>query len=343
MLKKFSLYWWCQICGWLFQAFLFIFTAYSYDRSLNHKFLSRVLLMSVVGIIITHLLRTVILRYKLLQIPNRKLLISFLASVFICGILYFSLSEFLIMRFHINSKTMTVEYGIGRLLWNYLPTIFIWNLIYYMWHYVEKNRQGEIDKLRLEAMVKELELKTIKSQLNPHFIFNSLNSVRALVDENPQRARKAVTELSNILRSSMQAEKVEIVSLEDELSIVQDYLALENIRYEERLKVHFEIDENTLELPVPPLMLQTLVENAIKHGISKSVAGGVVNISSRINGLLHEITIQNTGHLTGDIYGDGFGLQSTRQRLELLYGKKATFKIYNKENSLVEAKVELPL
>lgn len=98
---------------------------------------------------------------------------------------------------------------------------FIWSAIYFMYHYISKSRKQQLDTLRLESMVKELELQTIKAHINPHFIFNSLNSIRALVDENPQRARKAVTELSNILRSSLQSDKMETVTLEKELNIVK--------------------------------------------------------------------------------------------------------------------------
>ncbi|MEI9956995.1 MAG: histidine kinase [Ferruginibacter sp.] len=101
-----------------------------------------------------------------------------------------------------------------------------------------------------------------------------------MVDENPERARRAITELSNILRSSMKAEKAETVSLQKELDIVKDYLALEHMRFEERLNVEMDIDKNTLNQQVPPMMLQTLVENSIKHGISKLVDGGVVRITA---------------------------------------------------------------
>ena len=166
-----------------------------------------------------------------------------------------------------------------------------------VWHYLERNRKDEVDKLNLEKTVKELELNTIKSHINPHFIFNSLNSIRALVDENPQRARTAITELSNILRSSMQVEKMETVPLHKELDIVKDYLALEQMRFEERLKIEMDIDEDTLEQPVPPMMLQTLVENAIKHGISKKIKGGVVKVISRFTNHHFELIVQNTGNL----------------------------------------------
>jgi two-component system, LytTR family, sensor kinase len=222
--------------------------------------------------------------------------------------------------------------------------IALWYLIYIVYHYVEKNRKDQIDRLRLESTVKELELKTIKSHINPHFIFNSLNSIRALVVENPERARKAITELSNILRSSMQAEKAETVTLQKELDIVEDYLALEHMRFEERLKVEMDIDPDTLTQPVPPMMLQTLVENSIKHGISKLVNGGTVKIIADFKGDNLELMVQNTGQLNGNgSNGDGFGIKSTQDRLNLLYQGKAAFEIRNINDSMVQSKVTMPV
>ena len=224
-----------------------------------------------------------------------------------------------------------------------LLLIAIWMLIYIVYHYVEKNRNNELDRLKLETTVKELELKTIKSHINPHFIFNSLNSIRALVDENPTRARRAITELSNILRSSMQAEKSETVSLERELDIVKDYLALEQMRFEERLKIEFDIDEDTLQQPVPPMMLQTLVENAIKHGISRQIKGGLVRVIASFNNNNMELRVQNTGQLSTTPNGDGFGIKSTQDRLNLMYQGKAVFEIRNLDTNMVESKVSIPV
>jgi two-component sensor histidine kinase len=221
--------------------------------------------------------------------------------------------------------------------------IALWFLAYIVYHYVDKNRKDQLDRLKLESTVKELELKTIKSHINPHFIFNSLNSIRALVDENPERARKAITELSNILRSSMKAEKAETVTLEKELDIVEDYLALEYMRFEERLKVEMDIDPDTLSHPVPPMMLQTLVENSIKHGISKLVGGGVVRIIADFKGDNLELLVQNTGQLNGKMNGDGFGIKSTQDRLNLMYQGKATFAIRNMDGNMVESKVTMPV
>jgi LytS/YehU family sensor histidine kinase len=226
------------------------------------------------------------------------------------------------------------------------PLIFIWSSIYFIWHYVELGRKTEVQKVKLESLVKELELKTIKSHINPHFIFNALNSIRALVDENPDRARTAITELSNILRSSMQTEKMELAPLEKELNIVKDYLALEHIRFEDRLRIEYDIDEDTMDQPVPPMMLQTLVENAIKHGISKHKEGGIVRVISDFTNNHHELIVQNTGHLNGAVEDviDGFGIKSTRNRLKILFGDKASFEIREmKDKEMVEAIVKLPL
>lgn len=227
---------------------------------------------------------------------------------------------------------------------NAMWLILFWNMIYYIYHYVERNRTQELDTLRLEAMVKSLELQTIKSHINPHFIFNALNSIRALVDENPERARTAITELSNILRSSMQAEKMEVVPLQQELDIVKDYLALEHMRFEERLQIEMDIDEDTLNQPIPPMMLQTLVENAIKHGISKRINGGLIRVISGFKNNHHELIVQNTGKLNGYINnkGEGFGIKSTQDRLNLLYQGKAHFEIHDIETGMVESKIIMP-
>ncbi len=234
----------------------------------------------------------------------------------------------------------------GRFWWDIIWTFILmslWLLLYMVWHYLERNRKDEIDKLSLEKTVKELELNTIKSHINPHFIFNSLNSIRAMVDENPQRARTAITELSNILRSSMQVEKMETVPLQKELDIVKDYLALEHMRFEERLKIEMDIDEDTLEQPVPPMMLQTLVENAIKHGISKKIKGGVVKIISRYTDHNFELVVQNSGTIDEELLPEGFGLTSTRDRLKFLFQGKAQFQIKKINGSEVQAKIVMPI
>jgi LytS/YehU family sensor histidine kinase len=289
-------------------------------------------------------MRLVILRVDLLIKPLNIQIPGFIIVTFLFSIALAFIEVVIYQALKLQGERSTYTF-FGQILVNTFNTfiyLFIWNCIYFIYHYVQKSRKQQLDTLQLESLVKNLELKTIKAHINPHFIFNALNSIRALIDENPARARNAITELSNILRSSMQTEKVETVPFERELNIVKDYLALENMRFEDRLKIEYEIDEDTLNQPVPPMMLQTLVENAIKHGISKQIKGGVVKITSDFKGDYHELAVQNTGHLNGHQQNEGFGISSTQNRLNLLYGSKASFEIRQVDPTMVEAKVLIP-
>jgi len=343
--RKVTLYWWCQVGGWLFYGLTMIFFAFIFENPTNKIFYPKTGVTILMGIAFTHLLRALIIRFKLKPpVVAQK---WWLLTVVVLGIIVvYNFANSLMaewLHLYLPEKKVSVE---KRFLINLLfesPLILVWVSIYYVWHYVELGTKSEIQKVRLESLVKELELKTIKSHINPHFIFNALNSIRALVDENPERARTAITELSNILRSSMLAEKLETVPFEKELGIVKDYLALEHIRFEDRLQVAYDIDEDTLDQPVPPMMLQTLVENAIKHGIGKQKCGGLIRIISDFKDNHHELIVQNTGQMNGNASNDGFGINSTHNRLKLLFGAQATFSIRDLDDSMVEAKVIMPV
>ena len=346
-------YWLSQLCGWGLFALINIFFAYSFDKLGSSQersdFYWRLVIFVTTGFILSHLMRYIIIGFNLLQKRLEQQLIIFVLITLVLAFAASTLENLLLMQFDLQNKTERAFKDNFLLLvlsgaFSMFTLFFIWNLIYFMYHFVTKSQKQQLDTLKLEALVKELELKTIKAHINPHFIFNSLNGIRALIDEDPNRARNAITELSNILRSSMQTDKLESVSLEKELNIVKDYLALENMRFEDRLRVEYEIDEDTLDQPVPPMMLQTLVENAIKHGISKQIMGGKIKIVSDFKDSYHELAVQNTGKLVnGTAKGDGFGLPSTLNRLSLLYGEKARFSIKQLTTEIVEARVMLPV
>lgn len=352
MRKNTSRYWLFQAGGWGLFALINIFFAYSFhrmgDMESRRVIFTRLGIFVLLGILITHFMRFLIIRLNTLQKPIEKQLLQFFFITIIFALVTATFYMEACNHFGLLNDQEKIFIDKPFLLilsgaFYFFINIFIWNLIYFMYHYISKSRKQQLDTLQLEALVKELELKTIKSHINPHFIFNSLNSIRALVVENPERAREAVTELSNILRSSMQADKMETVTFERELDIVKDYLALENMRFEDRLKIEYQIDEDTLDQHVPPMMLQTLVENAIKHGISKQISGGVVRIISDFKGDYYELSVQNTGQLNGFYNGEGFGLSSTTDRLNLLYGDKAKFEIKQITPFIVEAKLLLPV
>ncbi len=345
MLKRVPTYWLYQLFGWGVFVLINMFFAYTFDK-FDDIFVYRLLAYIGMGLTYSHIMRFTIKKFNVLLQPLQQQLINFVLITLLFAFLVGISETFIIHRLGLQ-YTGDKKYAIGKIILNNafyaFIYLFIWNCIYYIYHYIQKSRRQQLDTLKLEALVKELELKTIKSHINPHFIFNALNSIRALIDENPSRARNAITELSNILRSSMQAEKLETVPFEKELGIVHDYLALEYIRFEDRLQVQYEIDEDTLDQPVPPMMLQTLVENAIKHGISKQLRGGIIKVISDFKNDHHELVVQNTGHLNGGMNVDGFGLASTQNRLQLLFGEKANFTIRQVNGNLVEARVLLPV
>ncbi len=344
-LSRIPNYWIFQAIGWGIFIITNTFFALTFDK-FNSDFIGRLITFVAIGFIFSHIMRDVIKRTKLLQRSLEPQVVGFILITMFFSILVGYLDTLLTLSFDINvykeEELTETEMVISNSFYAFVY-LFIWNCIYFIFHYIDKSRSQQLDTFKLQALVKELELKTIKSHINPHFIFNALNSIRALIDENPSRARDAITELSNILRSSMQSENLETVPLERELNIVKDYLALEHIRFEDRLRVEYDIDEDTLSQPVPPMMLQTLVENAIKHGISKYENGGIVKIISDFRGKNHELIVRNTGKLNGGINKEGFGLHSTASRLGLLFGSAAKFEIQDTPNNIVEAKVSIPI
>jgi two-component system, LytTR family, sensor kinase len=197
--RSYKYYWWCQLAGWGFVGLSLIFFAYTFEQKVTYVFLARIGLVILTGISTTHLLRWVIRRFNWLLLPIEKvlpkMLIAVVVSSIVCslivmgGVELFDLRPEKILKLPFSKRLVVSTLDNGLFL---VP----WVLIYYSYHYVEKSRRQQVSTLKLESLVKELELKTIKAHINPHFIFNALNSIRALIDENPARARNAITEIS---------------------------------------------------------------------------------------------------------------------------------------------------
>lgn len=222
-------------------------------------------------------------------------------------------------------------FGVSRSIILFL----LWSGFYYVFAIVEKSRAQEILNLKWEASKNEIELKNLRAQLNPHFLFNSLNSIRALIGLNPEQAKTSVTQLSSLLRKTICLGKLRVISLKEELDLVKIYLDLEQVRFEERLSTDFQISQESLSLEIPPLMIQTVVENAIKHGISQSIDGGIVRVISHKRENTLEITVSNSGFLKIDQKEEGIGISNTKKRLEILYGKDASFSINQVDDEVV--------
>jgi sensor histidine kinase YesM len=303
----------------------------------------------LVCILLTHFYRLVITERNWVTLPMYRLSIRVVLSGIILGLIMTLINfpvDLVTFRDIISSEPYLF---LGQWM-SWAKSMFTWVLAYTVYHYVENNRSSEIEKILLQTSVKETEAKILKSQLNPHFVFNALNSIRALISENPTNAQQGITQLSNILRNSLLADRRKTVELREELKTVQDYLALEKVRYEDRLTSDFHIDPKTTYLQIPPMMLQTLVENAIKHGVQKATNGGFVQVATFLeNDHLH-INIRNTGILKAkdkpvdkQKEASGFGLENTVRRLQLLYGEEATrFRIFQESDEVVRAEIILP-
>jgi two-component system LytT family sensor kinase len=336
---KLSKYFLFQAFGWSAFALFNIYVAYILQELTFKIFLTDILL-SLIGFGISHLYRNYLKKHQWIVLETEQLIKKALLATIIPTIVYYVGYHLLILILAIRTQD---EY-FSSFIATYL-LLASWNLIYFAWHFIEKNKRIQIDTLKMESSLKDLEIITIRANLQPHFIFNSLNSIRALIDENPELARNAITKISNILRNTI-TKQDPTDTLENELALVEDYLALEKIRFEERLDFKKEVDVTALSIPIPTMMLQTLIENAIKHGISSLEAGGNIFLSAKITPSKQlEIQITNDTDSKQEIKKEnnlGFGLNSTKQRLKLIYGDKAGFS-FESNNNKAKVLISIPL
>ena len=297
--------------------------------------------MLPIGIGISHFYRLILIRLNVFEFKIPSQLISIVFFSFIKGVVFFVMILALSKAFGLALVDLTPVEVFESVI-NFAVIFCLWNVIYFGFQYFQNYKRSEINSLRYLAASRESELNNLKSQLNPHFIFNCMNSIRALIDENPGKAKTAVTQLSNILRNTLLIDKSKEILLKDELTLVRDYLNLEQIRYEERLCYEFKIQEEVMNVFIPPFIIQQQVENAIKHGISKLPGKGVIEVEAvRVENLLR-VKISNTGKLNSQKPLTGVGFKNSIHRLELLYGSAG--KIFITEtDTLVVVEINIPL
>jgi LytS/YehU family sensor histidine kinase len=188
----------------------------------------------------------------------------------------------------------------------------------------ERSGQAERDALQLRVAAREAELRFLRGQLDPHFLFNSLNSVAALIGSDPPEARRMCFLMSDFFRRSLRLGAQESIALREELSLADTFLAIEEVRFGERLRKRFEIGAGTEEVQVPALLLQPLVENAVHHGVAHLLAGGEVTVSAQRHGGLLELAVANPCDPDRPASrGAGLGLANVRARVEALFGTRA--------------------
>lgn len=218
--------------------------------------------------------------------------------------------------------------------------IFLLGMMYFLTY--GKLKRRKINELRLDKRRVRAELSSLESKINPHFFFNSLSSISTLISINPDNAKKMLQNISGLFRYALRTSKNQFVTLDEEISIVKKYLELEKIRFGKRLEFEINVPDILYNIKLPPLLIQPLVENSIKHAISDSIDGGKVEITcedTSHNTILITVKDNGTGVSTNG-NGTGFGLNSIKERLELMFKKDYKFEI-NKKNGY-EVKIQIP-
>ena len=234
--------------------------------------------------------------------------------------------------------TATFPYRIGS-------GVFIYGLIimtYYLFVSLSDLSEKSAREAKLESLVKETELKMLRSQINPHFLFNSLNSISSLTITDPEKARDMVVKLSEFMRYALSRKDEQPVSLQNELENLRLYLDIEKVRFGDKLTMEEDIDSNCLDFKIPVMLLQPLYENAVKHGVYESTESVRIKTQAKIIDGYFEIIISNNYETLPSLKrGTGTGLLNVSRRLELFYGNKASIKT-TKENGIYSVTLYIP-
>ena len=235
-----------------------------------------------------------------------------------------------------TASTIITQMFIG----NWLQTqLFIggWIFVYISITTKQRIKETEVTNLRLQNSLKEAQLTNLTNQLNPHFLFNTLNNIKFTVRKAPLKAEKMITDLSDILRYSLESSRSEKVQLFEELEIVNRYISIIKVHMEERLHFESVIPENVASNLIPPMVLQMLIENSIKHGIENLRHGGKVQLSAESTPTHIAFKITNdVPHVdTPKTQGTGIGLRNIEQRLKLLYGNNASLVAHQQDKGFI--------
>jgi hypothetical protein len=349
-------YWILQLTGWG------LYTLSRYIGGLTvinlpwARFGLEMLVVDALGLGLSHWLRDYVRRHNWRTLPIRKLAWRILLASFVCGIPLGVLTHFTDLSLLMSPNELLEGVGsalrlqlalpvaIGLEIVNWAVVFIIWLTIYFTAIAVREHRSAQLKQSELARALHVAELRLLKSQLNPHFLFNALNTVRSLIADNPARAQSAVTRLANTLRYTLSSRHNELVTLSQELDIVADYLELESMRFEDRLRVEQNVPADAAGVPIPVMLLQTLVENAIKHGIADLPSGGLLRISAVLQKGMLLLEVENprpaapirSSH-------EGVGLRNAHDRLRLLYGDRASLDLDLSKPALATARLRIPL
>jgi len=323
-----KLYWILTLSGWLGMLFIEIlnYTFFIVGR-FEWSFVWSFGYYALLGISLMHIFRFFVKRSTVFDWRPRKIwLLALLSTVFISVIINLLSTIPYLFNHSENSSSLYsfIEIFGGTL--NSMRYIGVWIIVYFLYQILERSRQLKEAKLESENIARHSQLELLKSQLNPHFLFNALNSIKALVSIDQEKCKDAIVKLSELLRFTLQSGNQTLIPLHDEMEEVRKYLSLEQIRFGNRLQIHFQMDEKAGYQMVPPAIVLTLAENAIKHGITKTPGFSQLSLSASYENLILKIEMSNPGILEKSD-GSGFGLPNIRKRLAHIFNNRAEFSI----------------
>jgi|SRR5579872_2593687 len=289
---------------------------------------------------LTHVFRGQILRWRARHRSGIRMRFQLLVGILIIG----AIQTILIIGIDTTLNGTRLQdwprAAVAGLGWGMYIGTLVWTIVYVR---ITERRAQEQREAKMQLALREAELRALEAQINPHFLFNCLNSIRGLVVEDPPKAQDMITRFATLLRHNLNHDSRHTVPLSAEAEVVADYLALEKVRFEDRLRLQVAIDPDAASLPVPPMILQTLVENALKHGIARLPQGGEIQIRAAARNGSLVLEVENTGELMDSRSADTqVGLNNIRERLRILYGDRASLALRSSGAGKVVATVQLP-
>jgi hypothetical protein len=339
-------YWGCQLFGWggvaLFGRIMEALQALTSPATAqiqDHGFLP---LTCLAGLVASHLLRLLIRRGQWLEMPPAKLILRYALALAVSTLLL-SVIGVLFFKSPTAQESRTETFTIALMINSSL--MGAWMAIYFLFHFYEAFHRAREEQVLLREAVTRSQLEALRLQLNPHFLFNALNSIRALIPPTAPEAREGVTRLAAVLQSTLVGKTTDTIPFARELELVHDYLAIEKLRFAEHLRIEERIYPSLDHIPIPPLMLLTVVENAIKHGVQLHEQTALLSLCGSLEGGKVTLTVESpSSESPVAVHSSlGIGLKNVRERLQLIYGSEASAVLESISESMMRCTIRYPV
>ena len=337
-----SSYWLLQSIGWFTYAMIGVIVSFLFYDNVDVWVILVQFFSAMIMLLSSHLLRYKMKLDGWLRLKVQKLIVRLIPALVIISIF----ANGIVVGYTIlTTEIIDVEKFNALVFFLFTFQTFVyfslWTAVYLIIYFFRNYKKEEVEKWQLQTAVKDAELIALKAQINPHFLFNALNNIRALILEDHMKARDMVSHLSELLRYSIQFNNNEKVTIDEELEIVNKYLELESIHYENRLHYEISTKRDLGKYRIPPMLIQLMAENAVKHGISLVKNGGDIFITIDKEGKNLVLEVCNTGKLKKNV-GNGIGLRNATDRIRILFDSEPDLEL-TQQGNMVSSKLKLPL